>query len=55
MRYIMFGWPETQIVEEFNPYRPRWKELSTLDGCILWGSGVGDTTARPKGCIGGVE
>ena len=39
-RYIMVGWPETQPGEQFKPYRSRWKELSTLDGCILWGSRV---------------
>ena len=39
-QYIMAGWPETQLGEEFKPYRSRWKELSTLDGCILWGSRV---------------
>ena len=39
-RYIMVGWPDTQLEEEFKPYRSRWKELSTLDGCILWGSRV---------------
>ena len=39
-RYIMVGWPDTQLTEEFKPYRSRWKELSTLDGCILWGSQV---------------
>ena len=39
-QYIMAGWPETQLGEEFKPYRSRWKELSTLDGWILWGSRV---------------
>ena len=39
-QYIMVGWPETQLGEEFKPYRSRWKELNTLDGCILWGSRV---------------
>ena len=34
-QYIMAGWPETQLGEECKPYRSRWKELSTLDGCIL--------------------
>ena len=36
----MVGWPDTQLEEEFKPYRTRWKELSTQDGCILWGSRV---------------
>ena len=30
-RYIMVGWPDTQLEED----RSRWKELNTLDGCIL--------------------
>ena len=39
-RYIMVSWPETQLGEVFQLYRSRWKVLSTLDQCILWGSCV---------------
>ena len=39
-RYIRVGWPDTQLEKEFKPYRSRWKELSILNGCILWGSQV---------------
>ena len=39
-RYVLVGWPETELTAEFKPYRSRWQELSILDGCILWGSRV---------------
>ena len=39
-RYVMSGWPCTQLPEEFKPYKCRQKELSTQDGCLLWGSRV---------------
>ena len=39
-RYIRVGWPDTQLEKEFKPYRSRWKELSILNVCILWGSRV---------------
>ena len=39
-RYVMVGWPETDLSPEFKPYRSRRQELSILDGCVLWGSRV---------------
>ena len=38
-RYILTGWPDS-VPAEFKPYQSRSKELSTLDGCVLWGSRV---------------
>ena len=35
----MVGWPDTEPAE-FKPYQSRLKELSTLDGCVLWGARV---------------
>ena len=35
----MTGWPAT-VSDEFKPYQSRAKELSTQDGCVLWGSRV---------------
>ena len=39
-RYVMSGWPTTGLTEDFTPYKMRRKELSTQDGCLLWGSRV---------------
>ncbi len=36
-QYVITGWPETTTVE---PYRARSMELSTQDGCLLWGNRV---------------
>ena len=36
---VLTGWPVT-VSEEFKPYQSRIKELSTQNGCILWGSRV---------------
>ena len=38
-KYVMVGWPD-EVGSDLKPYRSRWQELSTLDGCILWGSRV---------------
>ena len=38
-QYVMTGWPAT-VPDEFKPYQSRAKELSTQDGCVLWGSRV---------------
>lgn len=46
VRYISVGWPEEELGEEFNPFKGRKTELSTLDGCILWGARV---VVPPKG------
>lgn len=39
-RYLMTGWPADLTKEEFKPYKQRERELSILDGCVLWGSRV---------------
>ena len=40
LRYIQTGWPNHPLGEDFKPFTSRKSELSTLDGCILWGSRV---------------
>ena len=40
-KYILHGWPDHKIKDcELNPYKVRQHELSTQDGCILWGSRI---------------
>jgi hypothetical protein len=39
-RFILTGWPEHKLREEFTPYTSQKMELSVLDGCILWASRV---------------
>ena len=39
-RFILTGWPEHKLGEEFIPYTSRKMELSVLDRCILWASRV---------------
>ena len=36
---VMTGWQD-EVGTDLKPYRPRWLELSTLDGCVLWKSRV---------------
>ena len=36
-RYLSTGWPESSLGDNFKPYRKRKRELSTLDGYVLWG------------------
>ena len=38
--YVMSGWPAEALGDDFKPFRTRQKELSVLDGCLLWGSRV---------------
>ena len=38
--WIQLGWPNKSPGEEFRPYFARKDELSTHNGCILWGSRV---------------
>ena len=38
-RYIMGGWPDV-VSPDLKPYQNRSKELSTLNGCVLWGARV---------------
>ena len=39
-QYLLLGWPDQQLGEEFKPFTSRKDELSLQDGCILWGSRV---------------
>ena len=39
-RYLSTGWPESSLGDKFKSYWKRKRELSTLDGCILWGARV---------------
>ena len=38
LKFVMTGWPETEVSAELKLYQTRWQELSTLNGCVLWGS-----------------
>ena len=38
-RYLMVGWPDS-VSTDLKPYQNRSTELSTLDGCMLWGARV---------------
>ena len=38
-RYVMVGWPDN-VSTDLKPYQSRSTELSTLDGCVLWGARV---------------
>ncbi|CAG2235627.1 unnamed protein product [Mytilus edulis] len=40
LRYILNGWPSKCPNEEIRPYHSRKNELSSQDGCILWGGRV---------------
>ena len=37
---ILHGWPDICLDSVFLPYFRRKEELSTVDGCVLWGSRV---------------
>ena len=39
-RFLLSGWSEQQLGEDFKPYTQRKSELSLDDGCILWGNRV---------------
>ena len=39
-RFLLSGWSEQQLGEDFKPYTQRKSELSLDDGCILWGTRV---------------
>ena len=39
LQYVQQGWP-TEGDQELEPYSSRRLELSTFDGCILWGSRI---------------
>ncbi|KAJ1523118.1 hypothetical protein ONE63_001011 [Megalurothrips usitatus] len=38
-QHVVNGWP-AEVPAELSPYRQRQRELSTLRGCLLWGSRV---------------
>ncbi|XP_060100332.1 uncharacterized protein LOC132575538, partial [Heteronotia binoei] len=38
--WVVRGWPEGNMGEEFRPYKARREELAAHKGCILWGSRV---------------
>lgn len=40
LRFTLEGWPLTHEQEEFQPFIQRKVEISTEDGCLLWGSRV---------------
>ena len=39
-QFILQGWPNTQLDDEYQPFCKRKAELSVLDGCVSWGSRV---------------
>ena len=39
-KYVLQGWPERVEAKEMAPYFQRKEELSTEEGCILWGARV---------------
>lgn len=38
MDWVKRGWPSRPLGNEFKPYKARQNELSTIQGCLLWGS-----------------
>lgn len=38
-KFVLSGWPE-ETPPEFKPFRTKSLELSTIDGCLLWGNRV---------------
>ena len=40
LRYLQTGWPSQILDADLKPFAQRKTELSTLDGCILWGSRI---------------
>ncbi|XP_060112835.1 uncharacterized protein K02A2.6-like [Heteronotia binoei] len=38
--WVVRGWPEGNMGEEFKPYKTRREELAAYKGCLLWGSRV---------------
>ena len=39
-RYTLGGWLESQLGEDFKPYKCRSQELRVDHGCVIWGSRV---------------
>ncbi|XP_060543487.1 zinc finger protein DPF3 isoform X1 [Pantherophis guttatus] len=40
MSWILRGWPTGRVGEEFSPFMREQQELSTMQGCLLWGDRV---------------
>lgn len=40
LKYVLSGWPGEVVEKELLPYLQRRDELSTLEGCLLWGNRV---------------
>ena len=40
LRYVQTGWPNELPDEKYKPFVSRKDELSSLNGCILWGSRI---------------
>ena len=38
LAHVMHGWAAQDRRQDLKPYRVREKELSTMDGCLLWGA-----------------
>ena len=36
--YVMYGWPSINLGSQFASYKSRERELSILDGCVVWGA-----------------
>ena len=39
-RFVMSGWPDDKLGDEFHPNTTRKSELIVLDGCLLWASRI---------------
>jgi hypothetical protein len=39
-QFVVSGWPERNTEKDLQPYFQRRNELSTNEGCLLWGSQV---------------
>jgi len=44
LHYVQHGWPES-VDSSLHPYASRKQELSSMDGCVLWGTRVVVPTA----------
>lgn len=38
--WVRMGWPLGQVAPEFQSYKIRQQKISTLRGCLLWGTRV---------------
>ena len=49
-QFILSGWPEVVRDPELRPYYTKRLELSTQDGCILWGNRVVSPSQSKEKC-----